>query len=64
MRPPPSLFKTPPYVIARPVVTHRKLSFSEDGSEPSEKSLRFLVLATDGLWDQLRYVQRNKPNFR
>ncbi|TFK43750.1 phophatase 2C family protein [Crucibulum laeve] len=52
MRPPPSLFKTPPYVIAKPVVTHRKLSLpSKDGS--SEGGKRFLVLATDGLWDQL-----------
>ncbi|KAJ3722606.1 protein serine/threonine phosphatase 2C [Lentinula raphanica] len=47
MRKPPQTFKTPPYVTARPVVTHRKLS-SEDAS-----SLRFVVLATDGLWDVL-----------
>jgi len=55
LRPPPSLFKTPPYVTARPVVTHRKLDFSDnaDASESGEKPLRFLVLATDGLWDQL-----------
>lgn len=64
LRPPPSLFKTPPYVTARPVVTHRKFTF--DDSESSTNSLtsspsstqtqnpiRFLVLATDGLWDQL-----------
>ncbi|TFK68201.1 protein serine/threonine phosphatase 2C [Pluteus cervinus] len=50
MRPPPSLFKTPPYVTARPVVTHRKLFFKPT---TDEKALRFLVLATDGLWDQL-----------
>lgn len=54
MRNPPSSFKTPPYVIARPVVTHRKLSFSP--SADGTPSLRFLVLATDGLWDQLRSV--------
>ncbi|KAJ3501411.1 hypothetical protein NLJ89_g9349 [Agrocybe chaxingu] len=55
MRPPPSLFKTPPYVTARPVVTHRKMSLlpTAGGSEPSKKRQRFLVLATDGLWDQL-----------
>ncbi|KAJ4492123.1 protein serine/threonine phosphatase 2C [Lentinula edodes] len=47
LRKPPRTFKTPPYVTARPVVTHRKLSFED----PS--SLRFLVLATDGLWDVL-----------
>ena len=56
LRNPPSLFKTPPYVTARPVVTHRKMSLSaSDGSPPSQKSIRFLVLATDGLWDELRY---------
>jgi pyruvate dehydrogenase phosphatase len=55
MRPPPPLFKTPPYVTARPVVTHRKLSFPPL-DDSSENSLRFLVLATDGLWDQLRFV--------
>ncbi|KAF5387759.1 hypothetical protein D9615_000612 [Tricholomella constricta] len=55
LRPPPTLFKTPPYVTARPVVTHRKLDFSDnnDSFESGEKALRFLVLATDGLWDQL-----------
>ena len=34
--------KTPPYVTARPEVTHRKLR-----SETGEK-LRFVVMATDG----------------
>ncbi|KAF9441687.1 protein serine/threonine phosphatase 2C [Macrolepiota fuliginosa MF-IS2] len=59
LRPPPSLFKSPPYVTARPVVTHRKLTFDSSPSPPSQNSttntnpLRFLVLATDGLWDQL-----------
>lgn len=47
----PALFKTPPYVIARPVVTHRKLSFPSD--ESTANPIRFLVLATDGLWDRL-----------
>ena len=56
LRNPPSLFKTPPYVTARPVVTHRRMSLPAlDGSPSSQKSVRFLVLATDGLWDQLRY---------
>ncbi|KAF9429920.1 hypothetical protein BGZ94_008959 [Podila epigama] len=36
-------FFTPPYVTAKPVVKHHKLG-PED---------RFLVMATDGLWDQL-----------
>ncbi|KAK3825031.1 MAG: phosphatase 2C-like domain-containing protein [Benniella sp.] len=36
-------FHTPPYVTAKPVVKHHKIG-PED---------RFLVLATDGLWDKL-----------
>jgi pyruvate dehydrogenase phosphatase len=54
MRNPPSLFKTPPYVIATPVVTHRKLPLSE-GGHPGKPNY-FLVMATDGLWDELRCV--------
>ncbi|KAK2466049.1 hypothetical protein APHAL10511_001691 [Amanita phalloides] len=54
MRPPPALFKTPPYVTARPVVSHRKLSFPGDADTPQkEGAVRFVVLATDGLWDEL-----------
>jgi pyruvate dehydrogenase phosphatase len=56
MRPPPTAFKTPPYVTSTPVVTHRKLSFLPLATSPSSKpssTLRFIVLATDGLWDQL-----------
>lgn len=51
----PSLLKTPPYVTARPVVTHRKLLLPSAGSTSgkSKSSLRFIVLATDGLWDEL-----------
>ena len=52
LRPPPTLFKTPPYVTATPVVTHRKLSFRGD-APPDDGAIRFVVLATDGLWDQL-----------
>ncbi|KAL0580078.1 hypothetical protein V5O48_001937 [Marasmius crinis-equi] len=48
LRKAPTTLKTPPYVTARPVVTHRKLSFDHPDS-----SLRFLVIATDGLWDAL-----------
>ena len=58
MREPPSPFKTPPYVTATPVVTHRKLKF--DSSAP-EGALRFVVLATDGLWDELTYVYLSIP---
>jgi hypothetical protein len=55
MRPPPAHFKTPPYVTALPVVTHRKMSLLPvSGSESTAKRKRFLVLATDGLWDELR----------
>ena len=55
MRHTPSALKTPPYVIATPVVTHRKLSLpNPESSKPgSSSSLKFLVLATDGLWDEL-----------
>ncbi|KAI0033753.1 protein serine/threonine phosphatase 2C [Vararia minispora EC-137] len=54
-RSPPSLLKTPPYVTATPVVTHRKMSLPLPGltSASSSSSMRFVVLATDGLWDQL-----------
>ncbi|KAH7887537.1 phosphatase 2C-like domain-containing protein [Phlebopus sp. FC_14] len=55
LRPPPSSFKTPPYVTATPVVTHRKFSFDSGDSNPQKQgsSPRFVVLATDGLWDKL-----------
>ncbi|KAF7981678.1 hypothetical protein HWV62_32228 [Athelia sp. TMB] len=56
IRLPPSTFKTPPYVTSTPVVTHRKLSFLPLPESPASKpasALRFIVLATDGLWDQL-----------
>jgi pyruvate dehydrogenase phosphatase len=54
VRPAPAVLKTPPYVIATPVITHRKLSLSNPGSsQPKQSSsLKFLVLATDGLWDE------------
>jgi pyruvate dehydrogenase phosphatase len=47
--------KTPPYVTATPVVTHQKISLPDPGSsEPKPSStLKFVVLATDGLWDEL-----------
>ncbi|KAI0082364.1 protein serine/threonine phosphatase 2C [Panus rudis PR-1116 ss-1] len=58
----PAHSKTPPYVTPIPVVTHRKLDFIPDQSEStangsipsnSKSSMRFLVIATDGLWDEL-----------
>lgn len=53
MRGSPPNFKTPPYVTARPVVTHRKLSFLPLSDSNPNPALRFIVLATDGLWDEL-----------
>lgn len=44
---PPNMYKTPPYLTARPVVTHHRL-------QPHDK---FLILATDGLWDVLSNEQ-------
>ena len=51
LRPVPATHKTPPYVTARPEVTHRKLALPPRAT--SGPKLRFLVLATDGLWDEL-----------
>jgi len=55
IRPAPVGLKTPPYVIATPVITHQKISLpNPESSEPKpSSSLKFLVLATDGLWDEL-----------
>lgn len=57
----PAHLKTPPYVTSQPVITRRTLDFlplptshSPSKSSTNTKStLRFLVLATDGLWDEL-----------
>ncbi|WVQ72334.1 hypothetical protein IAR50_001885 [Cryptococcus sp. DSM 104548] len=38
---------TPPYVTARPEITYRKLH------PESGERLRFIVMATDGLWDRI-----------
>lgn len=53
MRPPPSSFKTPPYVTATPVVTHRNFDFGSVARPSRSPATRFVVLATDGLWDKL-----------
>lgn len=50
LRKPPADLKTPPYVTCEPVLTHRTLSSPATAHGPA---LRFIVLATDGLWDQL-----------
>ncbi|KAG2060156.1 protein serine/threonine phosphatase 2C [Suillus hirtellus] len=53
LRPPPSSFKTPPYVTATPVVTHRDFDFGSVARPSRSPTPRFVVLATDGLWDKL-----------
>ncbi|KAG8986621.1 hypothetical protein FRB90_003874, partial [Tulasnella sp. 427] len=56
IRRPPSDLKTPPYVTSRPEITHRKLPFNPEPTSSksgSSSNLRFLVMATDGLWDRL-----------
>jgi pyruvate dehydrogenase phosphatase len=53
MRAPPALLKTPPYVTARPVITHRALAGQAPPAGAVRSAPRFLVLATDGLWDRL-----------
>ena len=40
---PPQIYRTPPYLTAEPVVAHHSLE-SQD---------KFLVIATDGLWDMI-----------
>lgn len=49
VRPPPRALQTPPYVTARPEVEWRRLPVAREG----EKQLKFIVMATDGLWDML-----------
>jgi pyruvate dehydrogenase phosphatase len=53
LRPPPSSFKTPPYVTATPVVTYRDFDFGSVARPSRSPASRFVVLATDGLWDKL-----------
>ncbi|KAF7301884.1 PPM-type phosphatase domain-containing protein [Mycena indigotica] len=53
IRPPPPTLKTPPYVTSRPIVQHRVLELPDQPASGQERALRFIVLATDGLWDEL-----------
>jgi pyruvate dehydrogenase phosphatase len=48
----PTGLRTPPYVTSRPEITHTQFikTVAPDGQVVE---LRFLVLATDGLWDKL-----------
>ncbi|KAJ7653498.1 phosphatase 2C-like domain-containing protein [Mycena rosella] len=47
--------RAPPYVTARPVVTHHMLHLPPAGADAAAPTgaMRFIVLATDGLWDEL-----------
>ena len=54
-----NLLETPPYVIARPAITHRKLALPADPQ--TGKEMKFIVMATDGLWDQLRCSTSHFP---
>ena len=51
----PANLLTPPYVTARPEVQYRKFTLpsSVPSSDSPRSTLRFLILATDGLWDEL-----------
>ncbi|PWN42962.1 protein serine/threonine phosphatase 2C [Ceraceosorus guamensis] len=48
IRAPPRGLQTPPYVTAKPEVTWRKASQNQ-----GNKRLKWIVMATDGLWDML-----------
>lgn len=48
VRGPPQLLQTPPYVTARPEIEWRRLPTGQGA-----KQLKFIVMATDGLWDML-----------
>lgn len=52
-RPAPARSLTPPYVTARPEITHTKVSLASANDPTSQGELRFLVMATDGLFDRL-----------
>ncbi|SPO21595.1 related to PTC5 - putative 2C protein phosphatase (PP2Cs) [Ustilago trichophora] len=49
-RGPPRHLETPPYVTATPVVEWRRVG--ETSSRPN-RELRFIIMATDGLWDMM-----------
>ncbi|SPO22400.1 related to PTC5 - putative 2C protein phosphatase (PP2Cs) [Ustilago trichophora] len=49
-RGPPRHLETPPYVTATPVVEWRRVG--ETSSSPN-RELRFIIMATDGLWDMM-----------
>lgn len=49
VRGPPRGLETPPYVTAQPEVEWRRVT----ASSSEEKELKFIVMATDGLWDMI-----------
>lgn len=50
-----SNYLTPPYVTARPEVEYRKFSLPlpKPQGASSEPTLRFIIMATDGFWDEI-----------
>jgi len=54
-----SNYLTPPYVTARPEVEYRKFSLPSPKPQgpPSEPTLRFIIMATDGFWDEITNVE-------
>jgi len=52
-RGPPSKLLTPPYVTPRPEVTYRVEFLPSSDKKPPSSKMRFLILATDGLWDTI-----------
>lgn len=54
-RPPSIHLKTPPYVTAEPAMTVKEgyLPSLHEPKSQSSKKMRFLILATDGLWDEM-----------
>ncbi|KAI2806608.1 [Pyruvate dehydrogenase [acetyl-transferring]]-phosphatase 1, mitochondrial [Blomia tropicalis] len=70
----PTHYKTPPYLTAEPEITKLSLDYSKSEDKGSESEIlldRFIILASDGLWEQfesarkvVRAVNRYRQNFR
>lgn len=53
-----SNYLTPPYVTARPEVEYRKFSLPPKKQDsPSGPTLRFIIMATDGFWDEITNME-------
>lgn len=57
IRNPPIHSHTPPYVTALPDVQYRKFELPSSSPPGSRSTLRFIILATDGLWDEISNSQ-------